>query len=247
LHGLPWNALLIGKDNRPLVEQAVPVLVPSLRSALALWSHSTKSQEISRQPGLVVGVSQFMEKYPSLPAIEEELRTFETLSSNGGKILRNEAASWPALLQLAQSDLKKGLARFNFFHLASHFFSDSISGQLSGVALWGETIYQDQLRALAPLPELVTLSGCSSIFSRTYAGDEHIGLPTTCLMAGAESVIGSNWPIHDESAAEFMKLFYRHYQSGLSPAIALAQTQREFIRAQKETASWAGYSCIGKP
>jgi CHAT domain-containing protein len=193
-----------------------------------------------------VGISEFAGKYPSLRSVEAELDNFGPIIAKYGVVLKNEQANWQTLLEIAHFGHKRGLSQFSFLHLASHFFSDSVSGELSGLALWRETIYQDQLRMLAPLPKLVTLSGCSSIFSRTYAGDEHVSLPTTCLAAGARSIIGSNWPVPDHSAAEFMNVFYRYYFSGLSPATSLALTQREFIRSKKEITSWGGYSCIGK-
>jgi CHAT domain-containing protein len=247
LHGLPWNALAVGNELQPLVEQAIPVIVPSLRSAIELWKPQSTIKTATRQRGLAVGISEFSEKFSALPFVDRELADFTPILANDGVILRNEQASWQALLQITNSGAKKGLSQFSFLHLASHFFSDSASGELSGVALWGENIYQDQLRTLAPLPELVTLSGCSSIFSRTYAGDEHVGLPTTCLIAGAKSILGSNWPVLDNTAAEFMSVFYQNYFKGLGPATALAQSQREFIRSHKDMVSWAGYCCIGKP
>jgi CHAT domain-containing protein len=246
LGGIPWNALQPTAEKRSLVEYCVPVVVPSLRSAAILWSSSSRQAALARQKGLVVGISDFSGSHPELPFVREEVAEFSSILDYGGRILPEKEATWNELLRASRPDPKHGLPNYRFLHIASHFFSDSISGRLSGIALHGEDIYQDQLRELAPLPELVTLSGCSSIFSLSYPGDEQVGLPTTCLISGAKSIIGSNWPILDRSSADFMSVFYRNYFSGLSPADALAQTQREFIRNREETASWAGYSCIGK-
>ncbi|MHC1739500.1 MAG: CHAT domain-containing protein [Anaerolineaceae bacterium] len=247
LHSIPWNALIPSTDGKFLVETWVPVITPSLESAVMQWRIPLKNNSELRQKGLVVGLSSFGEMHPALPYVKKEIASFASIQKAGGMILQEEQAVWKNLVQLSRSGSPKGLSKFTFLHLASHFFSDSVSGRLSGLALWNETIYQDQLHELAPLPELVTLSGCSSTFSHTYPGDEHIGLPTTCLMAGARSVIGSNWPVLDPFSADFMIDFYSTYFQGQSPAVSLAQTQRAFINQHNPISSWAGYRCIGRP
>ena len=247
LHGLPWNALQIGSDKQTLVESCVPVITPSLHSLMILWQTGEKANIPPRQKGIVVGISCFFGKHADLPFVKEELSVFLSTLGYGGVILEEENATWQNLLRQAHIESHRGLTNFAFLHLASHFFSDSISGKLSGLALRGMDIYQDQLRDLAPLPEMVTLSGCSSLFTRTYAGDEHSSLPTTCLAAGAKTVVGSSWPVQDQASVEFMSRFYHHYTQGFSPAAVLALTQREFIKLSKPISSWAGYCCIGKP
>ncbi len=247
LHGLPWNALQLGKGTRSLVECCIPVIAPSLHSLCLLWGKPENNALPFQQRGLVVGVSTFSGRHPDLNYVKKEVASFSPILTAGGLILNEEKASWQNLKKASHTDGSRGLTKFSFLHFASHFFSDSISGNLSGLALWGEDIYQDQLCELAPLPELVTLSGCSSLFSRIYPGDEHVGLPTTCLSAGAKSVVGSSWPVLDSSSADFMTAFYHNYTQGSSPSFALAQTQREFIQLSKPIASWAGYCCIGMP
>jgi CHAT domain-containing protein len=132
-------------------------------------------------------------------------------------------------------------------HVASHFFSDPASGYLSGVALTDQPLWLDQIRSLAPLPGLVSFSGCSSIFNRVYDGDEMIGLPSTCLLSGAHTVIGSIWPVLDESSARLMSRFYRHVLAGSTPACALAYAQRECAQNGDEPSAWAGTLCLGLP
>ena len=163
----------------------------------------------------------------------------------GSHILSEEEATWQNLYELSHVNSSKGLSRFSFLHIASHFFSDSISGRLSGMSLFGEEIYQSQLHDLAPLPELVTLSGCNSLFSLYYTGDEPVGLPSTCLVGGAKNVVGSFQPVRDEISARFMPEFYKNYFSGLSPAFALAKTQRNVLANSNELIKWVGYQCVG--
>ena len=108
-------------------------------------------------------------------------------------------------------------------------------------------IWLDQLRDLAPLPQLVTFSACNSIYSFLYEGDEHVGLASTCFIAGAGSVIGSLWPVLDRAAAEFMQLFYAYYfETGL-PAKASAKAQRHLLESGAPLEHWAGFTCHGAP
>ena len=246
LHGIPWNALQPDADGNFLVEKCIPVIVPSLRSAALIWGQNKPGIDLPRQKGIVVGISDFKGTHPALPFVQNEVESLRPLLSSGGKILAEKDATWKNLAALSRSNSIKAQSDFSFLHIASHFFADSISGRLCGLSLYEEDIFLDQLNELAPLPEMVTLSGCSSMYLRTYPGDEPVGLPTTCLLAGARSVIGSNWPVHDEFASQFMAAFYQNYFSGLSPASALAMTQRAFITQKKAVICWAGYSCIGK-
>jgi CHAT domain-containing protein len=195
------------------------------------------------EAGLLLAVSQFAgNRRDPLPAVRDEAAR---LREQAGLTLLEQAATWPNLLALRQED---GLARFAFLHVASHAFADPISGRASGLALYDQDIWLDQLWELAPLPGLVTLSACSGAQSLTHQGDEHVGLAMTCLAAGANQVIGSLWPVLDPAAARLMADFYHHYAAGPagsgSPAAALAHAQR----AQKgNPAAWSAFLCLGLP
>src|SRR5262249_30606755 len=75
---------------------------------------------------------------------------------------------------------------------------------------------------------LVVLSGCHSAEGAQLPGTGLVGLTRAWLMAGASSVIGSNWPTPDESGALFGAL-YRNLSArrGSSPRAALRAAQLE--------------------
>ena len=56
------------------------------------------------------------------------------------------------LNQVPVNGAKRGLSRFDWMHIASHFFSHTQTGRLSGLALWDGDVWLDQLRDLSPLP-----------------------------------------------------------------------------------------------
>jgi hypothetical protein len=96
---------------------------------------------------------------------------------------------------------------------------------------------------------LVVLSGCHSAGGAQLPGTGLLGLTRAWLMAGARSVIGSNWDTPDESGALFGAL-YRNLsgERGNSPAAALRAAQLEMIRSRGWRARpsyWGAYFVVG--
>lgn len=140
---------------------------------------------------------------------------------------------------------ENGLAHYAFWHVASHAFHDGVTGRLSGIALYDRDMWLDEVWECAPLPPLVVLSACSGNRSHVCTGDEHVGLATTCLAAGARQVIGSLWPIRDQLAADFISRFYDYYLAGHAPGHALALAQRSALEDSMDAAhAYQGYPGI---
>ena len=96
---------------------------------------------------------------------------------------------------------------------------------------------------------LVVLSGCHSAEGAQRPGTGLLGLTRAWLMAGAHSVIGSNWATPDESGALFGAL-YRNLSGELrsSPAAALRAAQVEMIRSgdwRAKPSYWGAYFVVG--
>lgn len=252
LHRIPWAAIKPSAISKPLVNHCIPVVVPSLDSLCLLWQRlEWKSQPSKRDNGLAVGLSTFAESHDELPHVKEEIAALAAKLGSQGKVLLESDATWSNLNHYLTKERsnRKYLQHtdFDWLHVASHFFIDSHTGRTSGIVLWDGDVWLDQLRDLAPLPKLVTFSGCNSIFSFVYEGDEHMDIPSTCFISGANTVVGSTRRILDESAAEFTASFYEHYLSGLSPAHAVAQTQRQMAAQAKSVDNWASFVCMGVP
>lgn len=209
-----------------------------------LWERNSRLEDVDRKTGLLVGISSFDHLYADIPLVRYELNTISSKLGSSGQVLMEKDASWQNLFELAR---ETGLTRFAWLHVASHFFSDRHTGRLSGLALSDGDIFLDQIRDLAPLPGVVSLSACNSNDSFLFEGDERIDLQTTCFIAGANSVVGSSWPVLDESAAELTIRFFEHYLSGDSPSRSVAKTQRQSIKHRKSLESWASFVCAGEP
>lgn len=244
LHRLPWAALPVSTRQIPLVSACIPATTPSLRTLASLWSirRAAPAPSDPTMNGLLLAISDFAGRHAPLPEATEETRCIASLANIEARELHDEGATWEALSRLAGEN---GLSQFSFWHIATHAFHDALAGRLSGIALRDRDIWLDHLWQCAPLPHLITLSACSGSRSKVYAGDEHVGLTSTCLAAGAQTVIGSLRPVQDARVADLMVDFYRHYLQGYPAAHALALAQRS--AAQAPGTDWKYFSCVGSP
>lgn len=241
LHRLPWAALTV--NDQPLVAASIPVVAPSLNALMALWQRPYRSRS-PLDNGLLLAVSDFQGRYPALPHVEREANALATYFTANGRQLRGPQATRDNLYKLRADN---GLSQFSCWHIASHAFHDPVNGRLSGLALYDGDIWLDELWECAPLPPLVVLSGCNGSQSLVYEGDEHVGLAITCLAAGAQSFVGTLWPVPDTVVARLMPTFYAHLVAGRSTAEALALAQREAWQHEEPASYWSGFCCIGEP
>jgi CHAT domain-containing protein len=222
---------------------SVPLLIPSLQSVMQLWQRPRRWPDRPRG-GLLLALSTFQEHHRPLPGVEREAALLTRQLDSAHVVLQGTEATMGNLLQLRQ---EHRWAQFDYFHVATHAFSDRVTGRLSGLALADGDVWLDALWQLAPLPPLVTLSACSGLANQFYEGDEPLGLATTCLAAGAQSVVGSLWPVADDDAPVLMEPFYRALTGGERPAKALALAQRTAAEAGWAANHWGGFQCVGCP
>jgi len=240
IHRIPWGILAIKETAQFLVETCNPVVIPSLDCQTLLWVRNCEKR--TYRNGLIVAISNFHGRRPDLPHAINEARELMGQQDSGSRELLESAATYENLLTMAH---QTGLSYYDFWHIASHAFHDPITGRLSGIALYDNDLWLEHLWELAPLPTLVTLSACNGTQSLVHEGDEHIGLATTCLAAGAQQVVGSLWPVLDESVILLMIDFYSQLQLGQDPAHALAISQRAALRRDENPYGWGGFICIG--
>ena len=240
LHQIPWSALFLGVDAQPLVTTSIPLVIPSLQTQVLLWSRHP--QKRSYRNGLILAISDFQGRRPDLPqAIGEAKELITQLDARSVELIES-VATHENLFALADED---NLSTYDFWHIASHAFHDPLTGRLSGIGLYDRDLWLDDFWELAPLPPLVTLSACNGTQSLVHEGDEHIGLATTCLAAGAQQVVGSLWPVLDESVTQLVLDFYAQLQLGQDPARALAISQRAALRRDEDINCWGGFLCVG--
>ena len=95
--------------------------------------------------------------------------------------------------------------------------------------------------------KLVFLSTCISALGSNPAQEAVSGLVEAFLAAGAETVVATLWPIADELAAQFSKIFYhRLMNSGVRPSEALSYAKQQMqSRSDFHWFYWGAFTCYG--
>lgn len=133
-----------------------------------------------------------------------------------------------------------GEARAQLSHHSYTVFAEDRDGGLN--LLLTKEVHLAQLKA-----KVVVLSGCST-FQTTFVHGAPLAAAGAYLSAGAECVVATLWPIHDEAAFIFMTEFHCCLLSGMTVARA-ARFGRQAVAGDPRFRSpyyWAPFSVVGK-
>lgn len=95
---------------------------------------------------------------------------------------------------------------------------------------------------------IVVLSACETAIPGFLGGNELVGFVRSFILAGATTLVSTNWPVSDVSARQLIEKFYKNLLMGASVSVSL-QKARQFI-AQKyrnQIIHWAAYTLFGDP
>lgn len=92
---------------------------------------------------------------------------------------------------------------------------------------------------------LVVLGACSTAKGTQLQGEGVLSLARSFLMAGAQAVIASIWPVEDSEAKLFFKHFYAHLGRGIRVDEALLATQQLLKAKGYQNRAYAGYLVLG--
>jgi CHAT domain-containing protein/tetratricopeptide (TPR) repeat protein len=138
-------------------------------------------------------------------------------------------------------------ARARFVHIATHGSFRQDNPMFSSINLGNTRLSLFDLYHLNLPAELVTLSGCGTGLNVVVGGDELMGLSRGLLYAGARSVLLTLWDVHDQSTADFMKLFYAALAAGLDKARAVQGAMEAIRRERPHPFYWAPFVLVGGP
>ena len=230
LYRLPWAALRPG--GRYLVEETSVGLAPSLNILDALLERRVDSRR---------HFVALADPAGDLPRAGEESRYAASLFDDG-VVLEGVGATWGAL--------SSALGRADVLHLATHG-ELSAGGAPSYLALAGAqaTLDVQTILGLQLDTSLVTLSACRSARGTDRGGEALVNsLARAFLAAGAETVVGSLWDVHDGSTHELMNRFYEEIAAGSFVVDALADAQAGLARSEGPWSHpwyWAGFVSVG--
>jgi CHAT domain-containing protein len=108
-----------------------------------------------------------------------------------------------------------------------------------------------QAREIAALDlnaSLVVLSACDTGIGRVEGEEGTANLVQAFFIAGARSVVASQWAADDASTAALMKTFYQGLAKGQDKAMALREAKRSLMArfgADAVPYYWAGFILMG--
>ncbi len=226
LHHVPIHALHDGSGY--LIDQFSISYAPS--ASLFVLCRSKGASSFSQS--LILGVED-----PKAPWILAEARAVAAVVRNH-RLLIGEDASGEALRTWGPSSRR--------IHIATHGYFRRDNPMFSAVRLSDGYLSVYDLYNLWLPVDLLTLSGCATGLSVVAAGDELIGLARGLLFAGARALVLALWDVQDRSAAEFMRSFYLHLESGrMSQALAVRAAALELRRRHPHPYHWAPFILVG--
>jgi CHAT domain-containing protein len=193
---------------------------------------------------LVAGLTDAVQGFPPLPAVDEELYVISDLYD--GQLLENKDFT----IANVDAELTSGRP-YSIVHMASHgqfendvrktfvltddskLTMDKLEGYM------GVTAYRDR-----PV-ELLTLSAC-----QTAVGDDRaaLGLAGVAIKAGARSAMATLWSVNDKASSILVTEFYRELRDPtISKAEALRQAQLTLMQDKRygHPVYWSPYLLIG--
>ena len=92
---------------------------------------------------------------------------------------------------------------------------------------------------------LVFFSACESGMVDKNDLSEFDSFAYDASIAGAHTVIGTLWPIRDDVALSFSKLFYKEFTKNISVDIAFRRSINRIAKKYPDTKSWSGFVLYG--
>lgn len=228
LHAVPFAALR--RHDQYLVERHEIATAPS---ASVLRRLTRAASPLSSDVALVVGVAD-----ADTPELIREAWAIGAMLP-GAEIVVGEHAT--------VENIHERLSAASLVHMACHGRFRADMPQASGLRLADRWLTLKEIYQLKVRASLVTLSGCETGVSRVESGDEQIGLSSSMLAAGAQSLLVSLWMTDDRVTSALMTAFYQHLRHGRSPLEALRQAQLAALKGHDHPAFWAPFVFIGRP
>lgn len=213
------------------------------------WDRTTRSS-------IATGDNPSAVYFAPLAATADEARAIKALFPEAA-VFTGQRATKAALQQVKAPRM---------LHIASHGFflrdaNNALANPLlrSGLALAGANLPHDSrddglLTALEASgvdlwgTKLVTLSACDTGIGEIRNGEGVYGLRRAFVLAGAESVVMSLWPVSDAIARQTMVVYYKGLRAGRGRGDALRQAKLALLtrRGRQHPFYWASFIHSGE-
>jgi CHAT domain-containing protein len=273
LWDLPFAALVTNREGPPTYLGLSHAL--TLAPSLTMWARTTQAATATAADKSIVVVigDPLLNSSPGVVSVRAggELRT---LSRDGNvpaplPFAADEARQVAALYgaqpatgeEPTEAWLRQRAATADIIHLATHGYFNPFRAASSGIRLaapkqvtaYGETDNDGALQAWEVMTQfqlkaqLVVLSACETGVGTKVAGEGLVGLTRAFQVAGAQSVVATQWKVADRSTAQTMVQFHRNLQAGLARDEALRRAMQTLAAdpATNDPYYWAPFVLVG--
>jgi CHAT domain-containing protein len=239
LERIPFSGLYDTRSGRYLLETHATVIAPS--AALFVQS-SLRSRERSNGEDrlVVVRATSGDAAFPSLPDGTAEAQSIARLYRDS-RIIDGSGESGPQIL--------KQTSDASLLQFVGHTTIErdrSMRALRLGSAESSRLTIADVLGAHLPRLRLTYLSACETDSGPVMKSEGSVTMARTFFAAGVPTVVGTLWPIRDETARFAARLFHEHLRRGETPAESLRQAQLALLgHYRRSGVEWAAFRVIG--
>jgi tetratricopeptide (TPR) repeat protein len=171
----------------------------------------------------------------NLPGSMQEIMDISEIIPNSDMISGKDASEY----KIKEMSLNGRLSEYKIIHFATHGIVVTDIPELSAIVLSqfeDESNGEDGYLRMGEIVELdikadfVNLSACETGLGKIYKGEGVVGLTQAFMIAGANSVSVTLWPVADESTSIFMREFYKTAEAmDMSYLESMTIVKRKFI------------------
>lgn len=192
---------------------------------------------------------------PYLPFTLPEVKEIEKLIPESSIVTGMDASEY----HLKRMSERGELSQYSVLHFATHGIVVPELPNLSAIIFAPSEDHEEdgflnthEIMNLNLKADFVNLSACETGLGKIYKGEGVVGLTQAFLIAGANSISVTLWPVADVSTSLFMQEMYRFVEeSDMSYLQAITKVKREFISGRygeeyKKPYYWAPFVYYGK-
>ena len=139
------------------------------------------------------------------------------------------------------------LKQFGIVHYAGHADFMESDPSLSVLLLSDGPLTARELGLIKINNPLFFLSACETGQAKGTGGGEVFGIIRGLTLAGAQSILSTNWQVSDETQIALAVNFYENLKKGMTAAAALREARRHNWVKYKDVLDWASTTIYGNP
>jgi len=250
LYSVPFAALRAPGFGRFLVQDHEVGIAPSVSEFIAAVERDRRLWAMPLSSALLVGDPtmdrQVAVQLPSLPGTEKEVASLDRVYDGLDVRVLTRSAATP-------SRVLDSIGRYDIAHLAVHGQQDREDSTRFHLVLSaarggsGDLSVKDILAARLTRTRLVVLAACDTQAGPVSESEGSLSLAHAFLAAGAPAVVGSLWPVVDDSTERLSVRFHQELLKGVDALSALRTSQLAELSAHPDGSdwTWASFQVFG--